>query len=119
MDYEIIESINKNSKITNADVLNTIENITSLYGLELSDEEINEIYENIANRITSKITDKITFIDRVKMFVGNLRNWVEETFPELKDKEVVITIPGMSQVDNWVNEGLQYIIESILPWVFS
>ena len=116
---EIKNSINKYSTITNNDALEIIKDITSIYGLELSDEEVQSIYNQISGDLTVKVTDKVTLIDKVKMFFQNLSEKVEETFPSLKDKEVVITLPRMSQVDEWVNDGIDYIVHNFLPLLFS
>lgn len=116
---EIKNSVNKYSTITHKDILSTIKEITSMYGLELTDEEIQDIYDYVAPELTAQVTDNISIIDRIKMFVSGLRDFVENAFPSIKDKEVVVTIPRMSQVDEWVNEGILYVIRNILPMLDS
>ena len=116
---EIKNAVNKYSTITTEDTLSTIKEITSIYGLELTDEEVQEIYDYIVPELTAKITDNITLWDRAKMLISRLTQFVENTFPSIKDKEVVVTVPRMSQVDEWVNEGLMYVIRNILPLIDS
>ena len=116
---EIKNAINKYSTITTEDSLEKIKNITSIYGLELTEDEVQEIYDYILPELTAKVTDNISILDRIKMFIENLTKKVEEIFPSVKDKEITVTIPRMSQVDEWVTEGICYIIRNILPLIDS
>ena len=116
---EIITEVNSYSTITKEQINEIIEDITNTYGLELTPDELADLYDMVAARIDSKVTDNITLLDRIKMWVSDLRRIVEETFPEVKDKEVTVTIPRISQVDALINEGIYYFVRNILPLITS
>ena len=116
---EMIAEINKYSTITNERIHSIIENIANTYGVELTEEQFKTIYEKVIQDMDSYISDDISLWDQIKIQVNDLRKMVEETFPSVKDKEVTVTVPRISQVDALVNEGIYYFIRNILPLITS
>lgn len=114
---EIKIRVNDYSAITDEMFYEIVYDVTRQYGLELNEDDFNEIVAHVLASTNTKISTKISLIDHLKIFLNDAIGFFEKTFPNIKEKEVTITIPKISQIDEWVNEGIHFFRRSILPLI--